>query len=254
MRKTRLSKPYHTKLWRAIHEFDLIEPGDAILIGLSGGKDSMFLTYALSILRSYSEIPFAVEAVTVDIGFPGSFDIDKLQEACRAMGVAHHRVSTQIAQVIEERRDKANPCAVCSYFRRAAMNRFASEHGFTKVALAHHEDDAIETFLMNMLYAGKLGTLPWKTRLTRTGVTVIRPMMYLSEKDVIKAVRKAGIEAFPTACPYSGHTTRARVRQLLLELTRENKMVRANIIASMRDGDDVELWPPIGRHNRHDLC
>ncbi|HBK60673.1 MAG TPA: tRNA 2-thiocytidine(32) synthetase TtcA [Firmicutes bacterium] len=254
MLKNCLSKPYHTKLWRAIYEFNLIEPGDAILIGLSGGKDSMFLVYALSLLRSYSSIPFTVEAVTVDIGFPGPFDIDKLKAACDAMGVPHHLVSTKIAQVIEERRDKPNPCAVCSYFRRAAMNRFASENGFSKVALAHHEDDAMETFLMSILYSGKLCTLPWKTYLTRTGITVIRPMMYLSEKDVIKAVKRAGIEAIPTCCPYSGQTTRARVKRLLLELTRENKMVRANLMASMRDGDDVELWPSIGRHNRQDLC
>ena len=249
-----LSKPYHTKLWRAIYEYDLIEPGDRILIGLSGGKDSMFLAYALSTLRSYSDIPFDIEAVTVDIGFPDPLDIDRIRQACAAMGITHHLVPTKIAQVIEERRSKANPCAVCSYFRRAAMNRFGSEHGFSKVALAHHEDDAIETFLMNILYAGKLCALPWKTSLTRTGITVIRPMMYLSEKDVIKAVKRAGIEAVPSCCPYSGGTMRARVKKLVLELVRENKMVRANLVASMRSGLDVELWPPIGRHNRQNLC
>jgi len=252
--KNCLSKPYHTKLWRAIYESQLIEPGDRILIGLSGGKDSMFLTYALNTIRSYSDIPFEIEAVTVDIGFPDPLDIDRIREACAAMEVTHHLLPTKIAQVIEERRGKANPCAVCSYFRRAAMNRFASEHGFGKVALAHHEDDAIETFLMNILYAGKLCTLPWKTSLTRTGITVIRPMMYLSEKDVIKAVKKAGIEAIPSCCPYSSDTMRARVKRLLLELVRENRMVRANLVASMRNGPDVELWPPIRRHNRQNLC
>ncbi|HON42854.1 MAG TPA: tRNA 2-thiocytidine biosynthesis TtcA family protein [Bacillota bacterium] len=254
MIKNYLSKPYHTKLWRAIYEYGLIEPGDRILIGLSGGKDSMFLTYALSTLRSYSDIPFEIEAVTVDIGFPNPLNVDRIKEACAAMGVTHHIVPTKIAQVIEERRGKTNPCAVCSYFRRAAMNRFAFEHGFNKVALAHHEDDAIETFLMNILYAGKLCTLPWKTTLTRTAVTVIRPMMYLSEKDVIKAVKRAGIEAVPSCCPHSSGTMRARVKRLVLELVKENKMVRANLVASMRNGNNVELWPPIGRHNRQNLC
>jgi len=252
--KNCLPKPYHTKLWRAIYEYELIEPGDRILIGLSGGKDSMFLTYALSTIRSYSDIPFEIEAVTVDIGFPDAFDIGRVKEACAAMEVVHHLLPTKIAQVIEERRGKTNPCAVCSYFRRAAMNRFASEHGFRKVALAHHEDDAMETFLMNILYAGKLCTLPWKTSLTRTGVTVIRPMMYLSEKDIIRAVKRAGIDTVASCCPYSSDTMRARVKRLLLELVRENKMVRANLVASMRSGPDVELWPPIRRHNRQNLC
>jgi len=249
-KKNHLPKQYHTKIWRAIYEFGLIEPDDRILVGLSGGKDSLFLTYALKIIQSYSAIPFTFEAATVDIGFSDLFDTARIEEQCASLGVGCHIIGTHIADIIEERRKDENPCAVCSYFRRAALNRYASEHGFNKVALAHHQDDAMETFLMNILYSGRVYALPWKTYLSRTGITVIRPMMYLSEKDVVKGFKRTGLEVVEAFCPYSGNTTRAKVKQLIVDLAKENRKVRPNLAAAMRDGDDVELWPPIVRHNR----
>ncbi|MEA4884056.1 MAG: tRNA 2-thiocytidine biosynthesis TtcA family protein [Clostridia bacterium] len=243
-----LPKPYHSKLLRGILEFDLISPGDKVLIGLSGGKDSMFLMYALNVIQSYLEIPFTIAAATVDLGFKHPLDVDAIRRYSASLGVEHYLITTRIADIIEERSSRQNPCAVCSYFRRAALNRFASEHGFEVVALAHHKDDAMETFLMNIIYAGKVSTLPWKTHLARTGVTVIRPMMYLTEKDVIKGVRLAQIEPVPSPCPYSANTSRARAKKLILDLSKENRMVRANIAAAMRNGEDVELWPAEKRH------
>ncbi|MCR4426554.1 MAG: tRNA 2-thiocytidine biosynthesis TtcA family protein [Firmicutes bacterium] len=245
-----LPKPYHTKLWRAIMEFGLIDPDDRVLVGLSGGKDSAFMLYALNVLRGYSEVPFDLQAVTVDLGFTEPLDSASMGEYCGQLGVPYHVIKTQIADIIDERSPKESPCAVCSFFRRAAMNRFAAREGFTKVALAHHLDDACETFLMNLLYSGRILALPWKTHLSRTGVTVIRPLLYFSEREVIRGTRLTGFEPVSNPCPHSGHSVRARVRHLLRELSRENKMVRANIISAMREGKPVELWPPARRH-RH---
>lgn len=250
MNKNRLPKPYHTKMWRAIHEFELIEPDDRILVGLSGGKDSLFLTYVLKVLQSYSTIPFTLETATVNLGFADSLDTGRIEEQCRQMGINSHVISTRIADVIEERRESDSPCSVCSYFRRAALHRYASEQGFNKVAFAHHQDDALETFLMNILYSGRVYALPWKTYLSRTGITVIRPMMYLTEKDVIKGFGRTGLEVVERPCPYSRDTMRARVKQLVTDLAKENRKVIPNLAAAMRDGDHVELWPPIVRRNR----
>jgi tRNA 2-thiocytidine biosynthesis protein TtcA len=249
-KKNRLPKPYHTRIWRAIYEFELIEPDDRILVGLSGGKDSFFLTYVLKVLQSYSAIPFTFETATVDLGFPDPLDTGRIEEQCAQMGINSHMISTRIADVIEERRESESPCSVCSYFRRAALHRYASEQGFNKVAFAHHQDDALETFLMNILYSGRVYALPWKTHLSRTGITVIRPMMYLAEKDVIKGFKRTGLEVVEHLCPYSKDTMRARVKRLIAELTQENRRVRPNLAAAIRDGDHVELWPPIARRNR----
>lgn len=249
-KKNHLPKPYHARMWRAIYEFELIEADDRILIGLSGGKDSLFLTYILKVLQSYSAIPFTLETATVDLGFPDSLDTGRIEEQCAQMGISSHIIRTHIADVIEERRDRENPCSVCSYFRRAALHRYASEQGFDKVAFAHHQDDALETFLMNILYSGRVYALPWKTYLSRTGITVIRPMMYLTEKDVIRGFKRTGLEVVERPCPYSKGTMRARVKQLIAELAKENQKVRPNLAAAMRDGDHVELWPPTARRNR----
>ena len=247
-----LPKPYHTRIWKAIYEHSLIEPDDKVLIGLSGGKDSMFMAYALSKIRSYSKIPFSLSAVTVELGFENRLNAARLREFCAELEIEYDVVDTRIADVIEAKSQQASPCAVCAYFRRAALHRFAKENGINKVAFAHHEDDAMETFLMNILFSGRVGVLPWKTQLSRTGVTVIRPLMYLPERDIRKAVRRLGIQPEPNVCPYSADTSRARTKQLIRDLSRENRMIRGNVISAMHQSDEMELWPSIGRHSKHE--
>lgn len=245
-----LPKPYHTKIWRAIYEHELIEAGDRIAVGLSGGKDSMFACYALSAIRRYSKIPFSLSAITIDLGFEQSLDRDALEQFCSALEISFHYIPTRIADIIRAREQQESPCAVCSYLRRAALHRFASAHGYNKVVFAHHQDDAMETFLMNILFSGRVGTLPWKTHLTKTGIVVIRPLMYLSERDIAKAVRRLGLRTEPNVCPYSCETHRARTKELIRDLCREHKQVRANLISAMRSDRLMELWPASGRLNR----
>mgnify|MGYP001160717518 CR=1 FL=1 len=247
-----LPKPYHTRIWKAIYEHELLQADDRLLIGLSGGKDSMFAAYAFSAIKSYSKIPFSLEAVTVDIGFDTPMDSAALEAFCSGLGMGYHYIPTRIAGIIDSKKDKASPCSVCAYFRRAAMHRFASENGFNKVLLAHHQDDAMETFLMNILHTGRIGTLPWKTDLTRTGVTVIRPLMYLSEHDISRAVRRLSLPVQQSPCPYSCDSSRARTRQLIRDMCKDNKMVRANLVSAMVANDSMELWPSSGRHYRHE--
>ncbi len=246
-----LPKPYHTRIWKAIYEHRLIEPGDRVLVGLSGGKDSMFACYAFRAIRAYSKIPFELGAATIDIGFDTPMDSEALQAFCTGLGVPFHYIPTRIAEIIASKKDKVSPCSVCAYFRRAALHRFAAQQGFNKVLLAHHQDDAMETFLMNILYTGKIGTLPWITRLSRTGVTVIRPLMYLSEHDVSRASRRLALPVQQSPCPYSHDSSRARTKELIKALCRHDKMVRANLISAMFEDEQMELWPASGRHYTH---
>ena len=241
-----LPKQYQTKLLRAIKEFDMISDKDRVLVGFSGGKDSAFMLYALNVIKRYCRIDFDLEAVTVDIGFANPVEKAPLHDFCNELGVPLTIVNTQIADIIKSNEGKS-PCSVCAYFRRAAINNYALENNFNKVALAHHHDDVIETFLMNVLYSGRLSTFLPNTHLTRTGLDVIRPMIYLSEREVIRGMKFVNFVPIKNPCPYSGNTMRAEVKKLIKDLSIKNRCVKGNIGSAMRIKDDMELWPKVIR-------
>lgn len=242
MRQT-LPQQYSSRLWRAIVEFDLLAPGDRILIGLSGGKDSSFLTYALANLRRYSPIPFSLAALTIDPMYTDDFPLAQLADFCRSLDVPFYSERVDIARAV--RTSDRGPCFTCAFFRRGAMNRFARAHGFNKVALAHHQDDVVETFVMGLLYSGQLRTFAPKTYLDRTGLEVIRPLVYFREKHIREAVRRLGLSPIASPCPLDGKTKRQEVKDLLAWLGRGNKFVFTNLAAAMRQGAPMELWPPV---------
>lgn len=249
-----LPRKYVKKLWRAIVEFELLQPGDRVLVSFSGGKDSAFLLYALAVVKKYSPFPLELGAVHIDLGFETPSDVDPMAEFCRELQVPFYLEKTRIAEKAFNHRQQ-NPCPRCAFFRRGAVNQRAVAEGYNKVALAHHHDDAVVTFLMSQLYSGQLKTFLPKTKLERTGLTVIRPLVYLREAEIKRAVGLFPYTPMYSRCPLAGKTQRETVKRLIRELTRENRFVYGNLAAAMREGPHVELWPSLPSreemHERH---
>jgi tRNA 2-thiocytidine biosynthesis protein TtcA len=237
-----LPQNYFSRLWRAVSEFGLIDDGDKILVGLSGGKDSLFLTYALAIMRDHSPRTFSVEALTIDAMFSDDFPAAVLDDFCRQLAVPFHTFKVNIAGAIRDNGCK-DPCFTCAFFRRGAMNKFAKDNGFNKVALAHHHDDAVETFVMGLLQTGQLNTFLPKTHLARTGLTVIRPLVYFREKELKSTARLHGFQPLDSPCPWNGKTKRQEIKELIRSWERRDKFVYSHLAAAMRAGAVLDLWP-----------
>jgi len=237
-----LPQNYFSRLCRAIIEFDMITKGDRILIGLSGGKDSLFLTYALSILRSRSATPFEISVLTIDPMFTDALDTNPLAEFCAQLDAPHYTKKVDIAGIISKNNGN-DPCFTCAFFRRGAINRFAVEHGFNKVAYAHHHDDAVETFLMSILYSGQINTFLPTTYLNQSNLTVIRPLVYFRESEIKTTPKLHGFTPIPNPCPFNGHTKRQEAKDMIVDLEKNNPALYAHLGAAMRHSPTSKLWP-----------
>ena len=237
-----LSKVIESKVMRALVEFDMIQDGDKILIGLSGGKDSQALTYALATMKKILARKFSLVALTIDPNFDENFQSNatKLTEFCRVLDIEHIIESVDIAGAIQSA--NKNPCFTCAYFRRAAINRVANAIGANKVAYAHHLDDAVETFMMSLLSSGQLTTFQPKTFLSRTNITVIRPLIYLREFEIKSFVRKNNFEVLKSPCPIDGTTNRQTVKNLIVNLEKIFPDLFNHLTAAIRKNSVVELW------------
>ena len=236
-----LPQLYLSKIMRAVTEFDMLADGDKILIGLSGGKDSLFLLYALAALKDRLPRKFTLAALTVDPMFTDDFAVSVLSAYASRLSVPFDTIKVDIDTAIKT--SGKNPCLTCAYFRRAAINRYATEHGFNKVAYAHHNDDAVETFFMGLIYSGQLNVFTPVTYLDRTDLTVIRPLIYLREAEVRETLRLHGMEPVKSPCPRDGHTKRQRVKELIAELSDEMPDLYHHLAAAMRQSSLGELWP-----------
>ena len=227
---------------RAFVEFDMIDDGDKILIGLSGGKDSLVLTYTLSILQKRLAKKFSLAALTIDPNFNENFQSNaaKLTEFCKTLDIEHKIESVDIESAIKTA--NKNPCFTCAYFRRAAINRVANEIGANKVAYAHHLDDAVETFMMSLLSSGQLTTFAPKTFLSRTNITVIRPLIYLREFEIKSFVKAKNFEVLKSPCPIDGTTNRQTVKNLIVELGKTFPDLFNHLTAAIRKNSVGELW------------
>ena len=243
--KINMPQSHFSKLMRAIVEFDMIENGDHILIGVSGGKDSIFLVYALAVMRERLKKDFKLSALTINPMFrEKELDTARIRAYCKSLDVPYDTVDVDIAGAIEEQEGKS-PCFTCAFFRRGAMNQYAKAHGMNKVAYAHHNDDAVETFLMSLFYSGQLTTFTPVTYLDRTDVTVIRPLVYFREQELRDAVKLHGFAPVPSPCPYDGATIRQTVKELITRLEGEIPTLYAHLAAGMREGALGELWPRV---------
>ncbi|HHW99445.1 MAG TPA: tRNA 2-thiocytidine biosynthesis protein TtcA [Firmicutes bacterium] len=231
-------------IWRALMEFSMLGPGDRCLVGLSGGKDSAFLLYALAALRKTAPFEFELAAATIDPMFDTNFPAARLQDLCDGLGVPLFLEQTNLAAAAFAPSTQ-NPCPRCAYLRRGALNRIAKREGYNRLALAHHHDDAVETLLMSILYAGQIKTFTPVTRQDRSGLLVIRPLIYLREAQIRAARSYFNWEPVPSGCPLDGKSTRQRVKDLLRNLGEENSSIYSNVSAAMRlPLTDIELWPP----------
>ena len=232
-----------SKIFRAVVEFELIDEGDKILIGISGGKDSLLLTYALATLKERTKKNFSLAALTINPKFSDDFSekISAVKNFCNELGIYHEVREIDIAGLIREQNNKS-PCYTCAYFRRAVVNRCANELGANKVAYAHHLDDAVETFFMSLLSTGQLNTFKPKTFLDKTNITVIRPLVYVRESEVKKFAKKSGFDILKSPCPFDGFTNRQRVKNLIHELEKDFPDLFSHLATALRKNSIGELW------------
>ena len=226
---------------RCCEDFDMISPGDRIAVGVSGGKDSLLLLYALSLYRMYMKIPFEIEAMTLGIGLEQA-DYSPVAALCEKLGVPYTLKPTDISDIIFNQRHEKNPCALCAKMRRGALNDLAVERGCNKVALGHHRDDALETLLLSLFYEGRLHTFQPVTQLSRSGLTVIRPLLYVSEKYVIGMARKLELPVVKSTCPANGYTKRQEMKELLDYIFQRIPNARQYMLHALRDSDQYGLW------------
>ena len=220
---------------RGVDDYQMVEDGDKIAVGVSAGKDSLTLLCALAELRRFYPKKFELSAITVDMGFEGS-DFSSIKELCEELDVPYHIIPTQISTVIFDVRKEKNPCSLCAKMRRGALYGAARELGFNKVALGHHFDDVVETFMLNLFFEGRLGCFQPVTYLSNTGITLIRPMLYMPEKDVRYFASKADLPVVKSPCPADGNTEREEMKKLLATLEKDNKGLRYRIFGAIQRG------------------
>ena len=227
---------------KAVDDYHMIAEGDKIAVGISGGKDSLTLLYALSSLRRFYPHPFELVAVTVDLGF-ANLDLSEIKKLCEKLEVPYTVVKTQIGQIVFDQRQENNPCALCAKMRKGALNEAMKQLGCNKIAYAHHMDDVVETMMLSLLYEGRFHTFSPVTYLDDTGLTVIRPLIYMKEADVIGFVRKYEVPVVKSPCPADGHTKREYVKQLLKQLNTENPGVKQRMFTAIQNGcDNLKEW------------
>ena len=231
---------------RALDDYSMLQAGDRVAVGVSAGKDSLTLLCAMAELRRFYPVPFELHAVTIDMGFREKIDFSPIQKLCDELNVPYTVIPTEISKIIFEVRKEPSPCSLCAKMRRGALHNAAKELGCNVVALGHHFDDAVETFMLNLFFEGRLGCFSPVSYLSRTDLRLIRPMIYLPEKDVRYFANKAELPVVKSPCPADGNTQREEMKQLLAKLDRENKGLRYRIFGAMQRGEISGFKPVKG--------
>lgn len=232
---------------RCVEDYSMIEEGDRIAVGVSGGKDSLVLLTLLAGLRKYYNKPFALEAITIDMGL--GMDYSQIRKLCEELKVPYTIVKTEIAPIIFDYRREKNPCSMCSKMRRGALNQAILDKGFNKLALGHHYDDAVETFMMSLIYEGRINCFQPVTNLDRTGIVQIRPMLYIHEKTVDSFAKRMNLPVLSNRCPVDKHTKREEIKELIYNLVETYPDLKERVFGAMQRLPLPE-WEPHGRYNR----
>lgn len=226
---------------RADEKFGMIAPGDRIAVGVSGGKDSLLLLFALSIYKKFCKKDFSLCAVTVSLGLE-PFDTAEVESFSLSLGIPYTRVESDIGDVVFNIRKEKNPCALCANMRRGAVNSAAKEANCNKVALAHHRDDAIETLLMSLFFEGRMNTFAPVTYLSRQDLTVIRPFIYIPENIIASVARENRLPVVTSPCPANGKTKRQDIKDLLQALTAQFPDVHEKLLHALDNTEKYNLW------------
>ncbi|MDD3832252.1 MAG: ATP-binding protein [Clostridia bacterium] len=234
---------------RAINDYDMIQEGDCIAVGVSGGKDSLTLLALLHAYARFCPQHFTIKAFTIDLGFEGA-DYSRIEQYCVNLGIEYHVEKTTIGQAIFEKTPN-NPCSLCSKMRRGALNTLLLKHGCNKLALGHHADDVIETFFLSLLYEGRLSTFAPISYMSRTGVTVIRPLIYVEEWQIASYAKDLPVYANP--CPADKNTQREYMKQLIKTLNQNITNSKQSIIGAVENADRYNLWDNMLEKYRQEL-
>lgn len=228
------NKPLLAKIKRASREYGLIEEGDKIAVGLSGGKDSTVMLYALSILQRTLPVHFSLQAISLDVGWKNDFT--PIAAFCDTLNIAYHLEETDIGRIVYEERHEKSPCSLCAKMRRGALHRLAKDFGCNKIALGHHLNDALETFMMSLTFEGRLHTFAPRSYLSRMDLTLIRPMIYVLEKDIITIARQLDLPVMANNCPADGTTKRADMKTLLAQMEKDNPFLIERMQSAVTNG------------------
>ena len=231
-----------SRMRAAMERYDMIAPGDRVAVGVSGGKDSLALLKGLAELRRFYPAPFEVVALTADPGFFGKeADYSAVQALCDELGVEYIIRRTELYHVIFETRKESNPCSLCARMRRGILHDMTKAAGCEKLALGHHMDDAAETFMMNLLSGGTIGSFRPVTYLSRKDLTVIRPMIFATEKEVASAARRENLPVVKSPCPMDKTSERQKVKELIAALEKDYPNLQGKITGAMQRGN-ISGW------------
>ena len=225
---------------KAVEDFNMIEEGDKIAVCLSGGKDSISLLMGLRSLQRFYPKHFDIVAISINPGFD-FFNIDFLQNLCNGIDVPLFIEDSHIKEIVFDIRNEKNPCSLCANLRRGIINSIAIREKCNKIALGHNQDDLIETFFLNLLYTGNMSTFAPVSFMDRTGITVIRPLIYTPEKDTKRFIKKNNIEVMPKCCPMDGTSKREDMKDLIYKLSKDIPMVKANLFGAIRRSE-IKGW------------
>lgn len=218
---------------RCVTDYDMIQEGETVAVGVSGGKDSLVTLTALARLSKFYQKPFKVAAITVETGVPG-MSFDAVADYCAALGVEYIRANVPIYEIVFLERKEKNPCSLCAKLRRGALSTAMNEHGIKTIALGHHYDDAVETLLMNLLFEGRIGCFQPVTYLSRSDVTQIRPLLYVKEQQVRNVAAKLDLPIVHNPCPANGETRRQEVKELIESLSEPYPDLKQKLFGAMQ--------------------
>ena len=227
---------------RCVDDYGMIADGDRVAVGVSGGKDSLVLLMALERLSRYYPRHFELAAVTCDLGFAG-MDFAPVEALCRELGIEYIRVRTDIREIVFDARQESNPCSLCAKMRRGALNDAIRERGIRKLALGHHFDDAVETFLMSLLFEGRLSCFRPVTYLDRSGVTQIRPLIYAGEQKIANVAEALGLPIVENPCPMDKTSKRHEIKELLHTLSADYPDMKSKVFGAMQRYP-LDGWAP----------
>jgi len=227
------------KIVKICKEKKLIENGDKIAVGISGGKDSLFLLSALKKIQEYYDEKFELIAISIDLS-NGEMDYNKIEAYCEKLGVKYYKKTTNIFEIIFDIRKEKNPCSLCANMRRGALNKYAKELGCNKVALGHHMDDLIETFLISLFFEGRMSTFKPSTYLTNTDITVIRPLLYVTEQEIIQYSQD--LPVVKNVCKVDKQTERQNTKEILATFEKNYPNAKNKLFNAIIHNERYNLW------------